>query len=694
MAASSSTRAVAARTNLRRAWLWTRTNPDPLYKLYFRNIYKAYALQADEGLAGIRDRLITNTFLPSTATKVYVPKASGVLRPVTLLGVEDQIVYQALTNIIAERLVRRVGARYHRIIFGHIYAGRDSLFFYKNWRYSYRLFTAAMRRAYRAGYRYTASFDLTACYDTIDHAVLTHFLRNLGLDEELCTDLCYLLTHWTDAIGGQKPVYHGHGIPQGPLPSGLLAECVLRHFDDARRPRRVRYFRYVDDIRLFAKDEDALRLELVKLDIRSKEVGLFPQASKIDIHYVKNIDDEFKGISHPPELAVRGNSPDQNKVRKRLTELSPRHRVTNTTRFKYVLGSAQPDAQTALRLLRIVRRQPHLYSAIFRYLDRCPRLSRKVSRDCVELLNEFDLYPAFTAALIRATRASIHPDYRKELQKYCRSRISGSGRRAVRDPELRAVAASVLLRDGVATWPQTEFNVCWAGNWWVRAELITHVSATLTGGPAMEYLCDRLLRDESPDVSLVAADVLIRNKLYLRRPLKGIHVSAQHALKNAGIIGRVIPSSCPIGSATATVLDPKLRRIRWREVFGPKAYRPMIKRFAVWRAYFTTDATAWVVLTDTINDSILHSLFRHDGAIGSYTLGSIGAVLQPSSAFAKKYPTMFTAALTFHELRLEADLAHVVTRRTNRPTRRIRFRELPKLCRLLASGFQDMWSLW
>ncbi len=84
-----------------------------------------------------------------------------------------------------------------------------------------------------------------------------------------------------------------------------------------------RYFRYVDDIRLFAKNEHDLRRLLVSLDLMSKDVGLFPQSGKISIHRVHNIEDELKSVSNPPEAAIKTNFTDQKKLLTRIEELTP-----------------------------------------------------------------------------------------------------------------------------------------------------------------------------------------------------------------------------------------------------------------------------------------------------------------------------------------------------------------------------------
>lgn len=134
--------------------------------------------------------------------------------------------------------------------------------------------------------------------------------------------------------------------------------------------------------------------------------------------------------------------------------------------------------------------------------------------------------------------------------------------------------------------------------------------------------------------------------------------------------------------------------VAWPNVFDAKTYRLMITRVAVWSSYATSDPTAFVVLTDTLNDILLDTLHKHDSAIGAYTLGHIGAALQPTSQFARKYPRLYRIADQVHKMRLSADLAHPVTRSTNAPTRRIPYRDMKKLFKPLQAGYLELWQLW
>lgn len=269
--------------NLRRAYQWLQTNPNKTYHAFFQDSYDAFALSSDTFLKRIRKEGLTHRYIPAHAAKVMIPKPSGTLRPITLLTVEDQVVYQAIVNVIAEALRPRTKSRYRKSVFNHLYAGKSSPYFYLRWQDSYRLYGREIKRLYAVGHDHIAEFDLAAFYDSIDHNVISHFLRTIRIDEEVIALLMRGLETWTSSTWTNSPVtiYHRHGIPQGPLSSGMLSEVVLQHIDAAgERGLATHYLRYVDDIKILAKSESDLRRKLIALDLATKEIGLFPQTSR------------------------------------------------------------------------------------------------------------------------------------------------------------------------------------------------------------------------------------------------------------------------------------------------------------------------------------------------------------------------------------------------------------------------------
>src|SRR5437588_4126317 len=126
--------------NLQRAWRWIRSDPSPSYKNYFRGLYRNYAVADKALLENLLDRLRRRVYEPAHACKIFFPKVSGGLRPYGLLTVEDQVVYQALVNVVAEKLYPRVKARYLVDTFSHLYAGKTSIYFFRKWKWGYAAF--------------------------------------------------------------------------------------------------------------------------------------------------------------------------------------------------------------------------------------------------------------------------------------------------------------------------------------------------------------------------------------------------------------------------------------------------------------------------------------------------------------------------------------------------------------------------
>jgi hypothetical protein len=91
------------RQNLDRAWRWLRSNPDPTYKRYCGELYSRFALADDLLIDELRQRLQRGFYEPDHSCKILMPKKSGILRPYTILTVQDQVVYQGLVNVVAER---------------------------------------------------------------------------------------------------------------------------------------------------------------------------------------------------------------------------------------------------------------------------------------------------------------------------------------------------------------------------------------------------------------------------------------------------------------------------------------------------------------------------------------------------------------------------------------------------------------
>ena len=79
---------LASKNNLQLAWRRITTGGNYQYKRFYRPIYYAYEVALDANLADLQQRLLGRAFKPQHPERVYVPKASGLHRPLSLLNIK------------------------------------------------------------------------------------------------------------------------------------------------------------------------------------------------------------------------------------------------------------------------------------------------------------------------------------------------------------------------------------------------------------------------------------------------------------------------------------------------------------------------------------------------------------------------------------------------------------------------------
>ena len=410
---------VSEKSNLKRAWRWISASPDQLYRDYCGPAYADFSLYAGELLDEIRDQLLSGTYEPSSARKVYLPKRDRTTRTYTILSARDQVIYQAFVNVVADRFAPVARPGYLTQSFGHLYAGRTSRTFYRDWRICRRTYISKARIAVASGLEYTATFDLTACYDTISHSVIKHLLRDLGFERDFCDSFCEYLNAWT---ANRRGIPLAAGIPQGPLGSGLIADLVLHDFDERLQlDRQMMYLRYVDDIRLFGRTPNELDLQLRKLVEISKGIGLNPQSSKLDVHRVLDINAELKSISDPRENWDTGDGVDQKLLIRRILELTRRSQVEDDTRFKYALSRARPCSRLNDRLVRTLYCRQDLFHSIMRYFRKYSRLPGRVGKTFADRIRGPEMSPSVRAVLLDSTDGRVAQRHDDALDRLAKS---------------------------------------------------------------------------------------------------------------------------------------------------------------------------------------------------------------------------------------------------------------------------------
>jgi retron-type reverse transcriptase len=676
--------------NLRRAYRWILSGADGEYKALFRDSYAAFAIASDNALKQLATDGLAHRFVPSHASKVMVPKPSGTLRPLTLLNTDDQIVYQACVNVISDLLKPKTKHRYGRRVFAHLYAGKSSPFFYMRWQNSYRLMSRVIRDLHTKGFVWVATFDLTAFYDSIDHHMLGHFLKNVGLDEDAIELLMRCLRQWTSSTWsvGPENIYHGHGIPQGPLSSGMLSEVVLQHIDKAgERGSRTRYLRYVDDIKIFAKSEEELRRKLVALDLASKEIGLFPQTAKINIRKMSDPNDEVKSVSRPPESSVRPFI-NQRRLASRLLEITRRSRIdpSLSTRFKYLLAQAEPHYRLSERLLSVLSRYPEYSSVISAYFSRYTVIPPRLAARIIEYVREPELYHSVTGDILRACLGRLPANEAGVLGRFSVERLlrPRRGLLPLQPTYKEAVIACSIATKQIA-YGELEALRDNEPDWWVRKCILRELTPEGLGIPGYRHFLNRSMRIAESEISRCAAAKLIEHSLALEKPYSDVFGSAKLMLKASKIIKSVGKPASMINSILAYVLKRPETNYDWIDFFG--ADHKHAEQMTIFlKQSRETDIDAFLIRLDSFADKMVEIMFQRYCPGKQYPAYG-NAITNPT--LTALFPKAMLAFNGLHKLRLDSITAHPRSLKTGAGTRRLKYRDFVKLQPALDAAFGE-----
>jgi len=665
--------------NLELAWRRITTGGNYQYKRFFRELYCAYEVALKDNLKDLQKRVRGGAFTANASERIYLPKSSGLQRPISLLRIEDQIILQAFANIAAKKLQKRRAPLQFRVVFSNLLQKSDSIFFFRRWQETYAAFQRAIRKYFDAGLKWVADFDLAAFYDTISHDLLlrTIFPRSHGSDIDW---LLKCLRKWSSDRASSA---HGHGIPQGPLASDFLAECFLLPVDEAMKNSKG-YLRYVDDVRLFGRTEDEVRKKIIKLEQLCRERGLIPQAGKFTIKRATRIEDAMgmlPSIVDPQREAGRELLPKDRARKWFYSSIDGRpFKVKDKTRLRYVLFRAQPDFKVLQCVLRLIPRHPEHADAFFTFIGRIG-YSKPVERACLELLQE-------------SPYAYVRGEAWHVLARFLRVKPNLAENWLVK--KAITLARQRAAGDLVEKWGALHF-LC----------VLDKINGT-------HY--SRFTQYQSPMLQALLAPVLPRaafepnesGKTYLQRSAfePGLSICSklhdlgigpthfglaegnlpsqvQNTLRELGIIASDRIAVDPI----AEILERRYgldRKKSWRTLMGPD-YVHALGLLKQAEAAFSSGMSFWLASQNSFNHAIFVALQRHLNQTGkpgackfiarNGQLVDFGVMLDPSGPFSRHYPGIADCFREMNVRRNRLPVAHPYEKKTGMRTKHLRVQE-------------------
>ncbi len=269
--------------------------PDP-----FR--YADYNLRDPSFLDRLEISLKRGTFRPSPPLELRFPKSEFAIRPGKRIELEDLVaVYYCLLGLsqdLEDKL--KFGVTAYRIRRGNpprVVQGatlilpkylRKQLRLIYPWYSAWPSFIRRLRREYvRHDRRLIGTSDITSFYEDVDLGLLRDVLRSRvrKANQPLANLLVEMYQDW--AARDVYLVRQNRGLPQGTNSSGVVANYYLMPFDEVldayARRKRLRWYRYNDDMRLLGANREDIRLGLRTIGQHLAGLNLIQQGSKTRI---------------------------------------------------------------------------------------------------------------------------------------------------------------------------------------------------------------------------------------------------------------------------------------------------------------------------------------------------------------------------------------------------------------------------
>ena len=281
----------------------------------FRESYidrQIFSYYRDEIISDIIQSIGSGRYLPHPISYVNIPKSDLSQRPGTMAPFRDRIVIHAITMILApmadqfltdnvwswrvkpELRGKSPDQISERGLFGETDISdlpflkrrtiRKYIEEFEPWYALWPDFDIKSRAALREpGYKYMLFSDIAGYFENISLPMLKDLLvRTVPESPNVINLLMQHLRAWC------RPAYDGsiveRGIPQGNACSSFLGNLFLKPVDDffaaTFDPEEVRYFRYMDDIRIITKTEEYARHAALALEEQIRRCQLNLQSSK------------------------------------------------------------------------------------------------------------------------------------------------------------------------------------------------------------------------------------------------------------------------------------------------------------------------------------------------------------------------------------------------------------------------------
>jgi len=279
--------------------------------------YDDFAFHLDREIDLLCSRLKDGTYHPHGLLRIDVPKDTLSVRPGSLIEIRDLTVLFGIILLIAEKL----DSKLIDTVFSYRFnpsKKRKTLFkdnqlihytflkkrtikikidIFEPWYEQWPIFMKKSVYAFeKEGYKYLSLSDIAAYFENIDLDILRELLlKYFPTNQKIINLLVNILEHWTWPTRQLTTVRRG--IPQGNSISSFLGNIYLIPLDEAfksmTKNSKIKYFRYMDDIKIFSKTKQTAIKSLFLMNDTLRQLHLNIQGAKTVIKHGNEVKDEL-----------------------------------------------------------------------------------------------------------------------------------------------------------------------------------------------------------------------------------------------------------------------------------------------------------------------------------------------------------------------------------------------------------------
>jgi len=292
---------------LRRGWHLARSDSRNDF-IYDSFRYSDFAFNLEDNLRSISSSLKRKQYYPKPLLTIDIPKSTLSVRPGSVISIEDRIVLFSIIDLISVKLDKKLPENVYSY---RLKKKKDSKSLFRDieilkfpflkrktiqkhisliepWYGQWPKFSEKTIYTFeKEGYKYLTVSDIAAYFENINISILRdHILiENIPGEQKTINLLCSLLEYWT------WPTMHGltirRGIPQGSDTSCFLGNIYLlpldKEFEKFSKKKDVKYYRYMDDVKIFSKQKDVAREVLFVMNNVLRKLHLNIQGGKTAI---------------------------------------------------------------------------------------------------------------------------------------------------------------------------------------------------------------------------------------------------------------------------------------------------------------------------------------------------------------------------------------------------------------------------